>query len=82
MLLASQDSQCAICRVRLTLKPQTAETAHVDHDHRTGEIRGVLCMRCNTALGYMLDDANRLRRAADYLDQGGRVCRACARGEA
>lgn len=43
-------------------------TIHIDHDHNTGEVRGVLCMRCNQALGLLLDDVNILRAAIDYLE--------------
>jgi hypothetical protein len=41
---------------------------HIDHDHATGEIRGLLCAHCNTALGLLGDDPDRMRRAADYLE--------------
>lgn len=40
---------------------------HVDHDHKTNKIRGVLCMNCNTALGKFRDDPELLRRALNYL---------------
>lgn len=40
----------------------------VDHDHITGEIRGLLCHNCNRALGLMQDDVAALRKAADYLE--------------
>lgn len=64
-LLAQQDGRCAICL--------TAEAIHIDHDHADGRIRGVLCFRCNAALGQLGDDADVVRRAADYLE--GRVIR-------
>lgn len=54
---------CLICLHRRPL--------HVDHDHVTGEIRGLLCFGCNGALGQFRDDPNVIRRAVDYLE--GRV---------
>jgi hypothetical protein len=41
----------------------------VDHCHKSMRIRGVLCLSCNTALGYMKDDSERLRAAAAYLER-------------
>lgn len=67
----SQDGKCAICgstesRVR---KSGKREDLMVDHDHETGEIRGLLCHRCNTMLGHAQDDPGRLRKAASYLSR-------------
>ena len=42
---------------------------HIDHDHETGEVRGVLCAPCNTSLGLLGDDPARIRRAAEYLER-------------
>jgi hypothetical protein len=39
----------------------------VDHDHGTSEIRGLLCVRCNNALGLSREDPDLLKRAARYL---------------
>lgn len=39
----------------------------IDHDHKTGKIRGVLCFPCNKALGFMEDDIERLKNAIKYL---------------
>ena len=66
-LLAQQDGRCAIRLV--------AEANHIDHDHDhvDGRIRGMLCFRCNAALGQFGDDVDTVRRAADYLE--GRVIR-------
>lgn len=64
-LLSCQDGRCAICQG----KPRKYALA-VDHDHKTGEIRGLLCSKCNhKLLGSANDDPARLRRAADYLEE-------------
>lgn len=60
-MLEAQGGVCALCRVR---KPE-----HVDHDHLTGAVRGVLCSCCNQGLGNFRDDAATLRLAADYLER-------------
>lgn len=60
--LESQGSSCLVCR-----RPITADTAHVDHDHVTGKVRGILCFRCNSGMGHFADDPDTLVRAARYL---------------
>lgn len=66
-MLAEQDGRCAICQN----KPRKRRLA-VDHDHATGEVRGLLCTRCNQKLlGSANENPAILRRAADYLDAGG-----------
>lgn len=58
-LRTAQLDACAICRQRVSL--------HIDHDHVTGAVRGLLCSTCNTGLGMFRDDPVALRRAALYL---------------
>jgi hypothetical protein len=68
-MLASQGGRCAICRRPF---PSGFDT-HVDHDHATGRVRGVLCGACNNGLGRFGDDPTVLRRAARYLDRDRRL---------
>lgn len=61
----SQDGECAICE---TNKPGgISNRFHLDHDHTTGEIRGLLCHKCNNGLGYFNDDTSLLAKALKYL---------------
>lgn len=63
-MLADQEGRCAICRAD---SPGGKGGWHVDHDHQTGTVRGLLCHGCNLGLGNFVDDPGRLRAAADYL---------------
>lgn len=60
-----QDARCAICRCDLSQLP--ARQQHVDHDHRTGKVRGILCQKCNQGLGMLGDTEAALVRALNYL---------------
>ena len=55
-----QGGACAICK-------RTGLTLCVDHCHLTGEVRGLLCIRCNSAIGFCSDDPAVLQAAAAYL---------------
>ena len=63
-MLAAQDGRCAICRS----KARSDISLHVDHDHKSGRNRGLLCFRCNNVLGDLKDDPDRLLAALSYLD--------------
>lgn len=65
-LLERQGEQCAICRC--VIKPVGRET-HIDHDHVSGTVRGLLCERCNVGLGSFKDRPGVLRAAAAYLER-------------
>jgi len=68
-LFKSQLGACAICK-----NPETAtrlgktKALSVDHCHKTGAIRGLLCSDCNTGIGKLKDDPKVLRMAAQYLE--------------
>jgi NMD protein affecting ribosome stability and mRNA decay len=62
----AQDRRCAICR-----RPADdfQRDLAVDHNHVTGEVRGLLCPDCNRGLGGFQDDVNLLRKAIKYLQK-------------
>ncbi|QKW40592.1 endonuclease VII domain-containing protein [Actinomadura sp. NAK00032] len=60
-LLKVQVGYCAVC------SDHPAE--HVDHDHKTGAVRGLTCVGCNSGMGQLRDDPIALRRAADYVTE-------------
>jgi dCTP deaminase len=59
-----QGQRCAICKCQ---EPKSKVGWHTDHDHDSGEIRGILCENCNRGLGMYEHDISFLRRAAAYL---------------
>jgi len=69
-MLAAQQGRCAICGdppdpdgVR------AASRLHADHDHTTGMVRELLCVRCNSGVGLFRDDPALLRVAAAYIER-------------
>ncbi len=60
-IIILQNNSCAICQTPFT------KTPHVDHDHSTGKVRGLLCHHCNTSLGGFRTKQN-LKRAIEYLE--------------
>jgi hypothetical protein len=62
-LIKKQDGKCACCFRVLCLGRHT----HVDHDHKDGRIRGVLCRECNVALGLCHDELERVVALYRYL---------------
>ena len=62
-MLQEQEGQCAICGKK------QIESLYVDHSHITGEVRGLLCHKCNSVLGYVNDDVNILAKSINYLER-------------
>ena len=64
-LLVKQNYACALC---LTPQIQLLIKLSVDHRHSDGKVRGLLCHPCNTFLGLIQDDVERLKRMIGYLN--------------
>lgn len=61
LMLAVQQNACGICEEIFSKEP------HIDHNHSTGEVRGLLCQQCNLGLGHFKDSSDLLRGALEYL---------------
>lgn len=59
----TQQGKCAICNE----EPKTKRGLHIDHNHKTGKVRGLLCHGCNVALGSFKEDVNTLNKAIEYI---------------
>ncbi len=68
-MLRNQGGGCKICG---TKTPKGSGRFHIDHDHKTGKVRGILCNNCNMALGLMKDNPKILISAAQYLNENKR----------
>lgn len=71
VLLEKQNNLCAICK-----KPESSvhqsgilKKLSVDHDHKTGKIRGLLCYNCNRGIGHLQDNLEILNNAIAYLEK-------------
>ena len=64
VLFDSQGKKCAVCASTAT----TGKGWNTDHDHVTGKVRGILCLHCNTLIGYAKDDIDTLYAAIRYLE--------------
>jgi len=65
-MVQAQGGRCLVCQV-------VPARLDVDHCHTTGAVRGLLCHRCNTAIGLLGDDPNRMVALAAYVLQGANV---------
>lgn len=66
-MLAAQDFSCAICRTDSWMEKNGR--LHIDHDHDTGQVRGLLCSRCNVGIGMFAEAKTRLLAAIEYLEK-------------
>lgn len=63
-LLEAQGGVCAICE----RGDSSGRRLSVDHNHETGQVRGLLCLNCNTVIGLAHEDTDLLHRIAEYLE--------------
>jgi hypothetical protein len=76
-MMAAQGGKCANPACDKTFEGKMAETyrkkdgLHIDHDHKTGRVRGLLCARCNATLGHARDSIDRLAGLIEYLKANG-----------
>lgn len=65
VMLQNQEGVCAICKEKELSK--RCKYLHVDHDHNSKKVRGLLCSNCNRGLGLFKDSAELLEKASQYL---------------
>lgn len=63
-LLEKQNNSCALCGC------VPKKHLSVDHDHKTGKVRGLLCLKCNSSLGVFGDNIEGFLKVIDYLKRG------------
>lgn len=65
-MLEDQNGKCGACGDLLHF--ESASGPHVDHDHASGDVRGLLCGACNLALGHLKEDVERILNLAAYME--------------
>lgn len=65
-LFAIQNGRCACCNAQHNAG---GKRLHVDHDHETGAVRGLICGPCNLGIGSLGDNIDGIRRALKYLER-------------
>jgi len=68
--LDAQGWRCAICKTEgFKMREDHVSGMNLDHCHKTGRVRALLCHNCNRGLGLMQDNPDILRAAADYVEK-------------
>lgn len=72
-LYDQQQGKCAICGIDAKTRqlPGRWHVLYVDHSHTTGKVRGLLCLHCNSLLGFSRESIDRLFAAINYLSRNG-----------
>jgi hypothetical protein len=71
-MVEAQGGRCLICNKKPDVNAASINyrVLHIDHDHQTGKVRGLLCSNCNKGLGFFHDDPTLLVAASTYLRRG------------
>ena len=70
-MISAQDYKCAICRLpERAMVYGVPKRLAIDHCHKTGRVRGLLCQACNRGIGYLGDSKDLLQAALKYLSKG------------
>lgn len=67
--LAEQDNKCGCCGDEFEIDGKKSKAPCVDHDHKSQQVRDILCSRCNIALGHLKDCAKRAAKLLEYLNK-------------
>jgi hypothetical protein len=65
--MEAQEGRCYICRKKASGKGPSGQRLHIDHDPKTGKVRGLLCFSCNVGLGHFRHNPKLLLKAVRYL---------------
>ena len=65
--IKDQNGKCLICKREFS--NMLPKNINIDHDHETGEVRGILCVNCNQGLGQFREDVESLKAAIEYLNK-------------
>ena len=64
-MFKKQNGKCEICQIEF----KNFASAHVDHCHNTGNVRGLLCTKCNPGIGFFQDSLSKIKSALAYLEK-------------
>ena len=64
-----EDYECPICKDKLYGEQRTGNAWCVDHNHKTGYVRGYICPNCNNGMGYLRDDINILEKSIEWINK-------------
>ena len=68
-LLKEQDHKCAICNIQFDENSKKYRQINIDHNHKTLEVRGILCSPCNRALGLLKENVQSIQNMIKYINK-------------